>query len=74
MYLLLIFLPLLSFLILISFGRFVGRQGAILISLVNIFTSFFISCFVFYEVTLLGASCSVILPFEWITVDLLVIE
>ena len=62
MYLLLIFLPLLSSLLLLSFGRFLGTLGASIASIFVIVFSFFISVFVFFEVVLSSSSCFVLLP------------
>lgn len=59
MYLLPIFLPLLSFLSLILFGRYIGKIGAgyIAVSLVSL--SSFISFFIFYEVVLSHSVCTI---------------
>lgn len=74
MYLSLIFLPLFSSLSLLLFGRFIGRSGAIILSLSSIFFSFFLALVIFYEVTLCSASVLVILPISWVAVDILNIE
>jgi NADH-ubiquinone oxidoreductase chain 5 len=58
MYLLSIFFPLISFLSLILFGRFVGKYGAIIIALFCMFFSFFISLILFFEVGLKGYICN----------------
>ena len=74
MYLLLVFIPFLSSLSLLTFGRLLGRSGASLISLISIFFSFLLSIFIFYEVSLLSTSTIVILPISWFTVDILQVE
>lgn len=74
MYLSLIFLPLFSSLSLLLFGRFIGRSGAVILSLSSIFFSFFLALVIFYEVTLCSASVLVILPISWVAVDILNIE
>lgn len=62
MYLLLVFLPLLSSLSLLLFGRLIGRAGAAIIAIFFIAFSCFVSLFVFYEVSLHSTSCLVVLP------------
>lgn len=69
MYLILIFLPLLSSLTSGMFGRYIGPKGASIITVSCLFTSFFISLFVFYEVGLVGC-CTYINLFKWIDSDL----
>lgn len=64
MYLTLIFLPLLSSLSLLIFGRFIGRLGAAILSLSAIFFSFFSALFIFYEVMLCSTSALIVLPFS----------
>ena len=62
MYLLIVFLPLISFLISILFGRFVGRKIAFLnIALLIITTLFFF--FIFYEIVL----CQIIFTIKLFT-------
>lgn len=62
MYLLLTFLPLLSSLSLLLFGRLLGRLGAAFISIISIVFSFFLAVFIFYEVSLLSTSTLIVLP------------
>lgn len=64
MYLLLVFLPLLSSICLLVFGRLLGRLGAAFISIVSISFSFLLAITVFYEVSLLSTSTFVVLPFS----------
>ena len=58
MYLLIIFFPLLSFILLSCFGRYFGKKGSIKISLLCLFLSFLISIFILYEI---GLSNSIVL-------------
>lgn len=74
MYLLSVFLPFLSSISLLFLGRFLGRLGSSFLVILFIFFSFFCSFFIFCEVSLLATPCLVILPFSWITIDILNIE
>lgn len=74
MYLLLVFLPFLSSLSLLLFGRFIGRAGAAVLSILSIFFSFFLALFIFYEVAVMSTSSFVVLPYKWILVDILNVE
>lgn len=65
MYLLIIFLPLIGFLITSIFGRYIGKQGSILLTTTLIAISSLLSFFVFYEVVLCHSVCSLKL-FTWI--------
>jgi len=64
MYLLLIFLPFLSSISLLVFGRFIGRTGASIFSIFSIIFSFFVALFIFYEVALMSTSTVVVLPYK----------
>lgn len=55
MYLILIFLPLLSSIIAGMFGRFIGSLGASILTVSCLIFTFFISVFIFYEVGLSGS-------------------
>ena len=59
MYLLLILLPLLGSFFSGLFGRYVGRKGAVTITVAFLIASFIMSCFIFYEVALCGSICSI---------------
>jgi len=72
MYLLIVFLPLISFLISILFGRFVGRKIAFLNIALLIVTTL-ISFFIFYEVVLCQSICTIKL-FAWIESNILVVS
>lgn len=74
MYLLLTFLPLLSSISLLVFGRLLGRLGASMLSIFVIFFCFFSSLLVFYEVALLSVGVVITLPVVWFSVDILNIE
>jgi NADH-quinone oxidoreductase subunit L len=58
MYLSLIFLPLIGAFIAGFFGRFLGKQGAILITTILVSLSALFSFIVFYEVVLCHSVCS----------------
>ena len=55
MYLVIVFLPLFSFLSAALFGRWIGPEGAKRITVSCIVTTFLMSCLAFYEVGLAGA-------------------
>jgi NADH-ubiquinone oxidoreductase chain 5 len=57
MYLLIVLLPLFSFLGAALFGRHIGDKGAGYYTTACIFTTFFLSVFAFYEVGLSGSPC-----------------
>ena len=69
MYLLIVFLPLLGFLIASTAGRFIGKTGAQLITTSCLFLSACLSTVAFYEVGLLGYPCHVQLA-NWIDSEL----
>lgn len=70
MYLLIIFLPLVSSFFLGFFGHFIGKKGSIYISLCCLFSGFFISLFLFYEVVLCKQFCYCFLS-NWINIGIL---
>lgn len=74
MYLLLVFLPLLSSLTLLLCGRLFGRIGASILSIIFIFFCCFCSLLIFYEVSLLSTSVFIVLPLPWFSVDILNVE
>jgi NADH:ubiquinone oxidoreductase subunit 5 (subunit L)/multisubunit Na+/H+ antiporter MnhA subunit len=59
MYLLIIFLPLIGFLINALFGRFFGRTISIFMALYCSFIAFILSIFIFYEIVLLNSLVSI---------------
>lgn len=59
MYLLLLLLPLLGSVFSGFFGRYVGRRGAVLLTVSFLCMSFAISCVAFYEVALCGSILSI---------------
>lgn len=65
MYLTLVFLPLIGSAISGFFGRFLGKQGAAIITTSSVGISAFLSFIVFYEVALCGSPCYITL-FPWI--------
>jgi NADH-ubiquinone oxidoreductase chain 5 len=57
MYLFIIFLPLIGTIVAGLFGSKIGIGGAKQITISCITTTFFLSCFAFYEVGLAGSPC-----------------
>ena len=70
MYLLLIFLPFLSFLTASLFGRYLGRKGTCFITTACIFLTAFLSSIAFYEVAIGESNCYIELG-TWIDSGLL---
>lgn len=70
MYLLIIYLPLISFLINIFLGRYVGRKGASIISIILLNISFIISLILWYEIISSGSTVTINL-IKWIECDYL---
>lgn len=73
MYILVLFLPLISFLILLILGRFLGKKGSILIAIMCLFLSLLFSFFIFFEVGLLGHIC-IFKIHSWINSGILYVE
>ena len=73
MYLTLIFLTLISFFSVGFFGRFLGFQGAAILSTSCLVLAFLVSLFIFYEVALVGCfsyiNCSLWISSELLNVD-----
>jgi NADH-ubiquinone oxidoreductase chain 5 len=69
MYLIIIFLPLLSAISSGFFGYFIGRKGASILTTSCIGITFLLSCFSFYEVGLMGSNCYITL-FSWIDLEI----
>ena len=69
MYLTVLFLPLISFLIVILFGRFLGNKGSQIVIISHIFITFLLSYFIFYEVNIKGSICFLSL-FSWFNIGL----
>lgn len=67
MYLLILYFPLISFLIIGFFGRFLGTKGCSIIATLNMFFNFLLSFFIFYEIVLGGSICFFKL-FSWFNV------
>lgn len=68
MYLLVLFTPLMNFIFSMFFGRFIGKNGVILICILGMIISFLGSILVFYEVSLRGSVCIIYL-YKWINVS-----
>jgi len=73
MYLLIVFLPLLSFLSAGLFGRNLGPKGSSIITTCCLITCFFLSVFAFYEVALVGC-CVYIKLLTWIDSETLNVD
>jgi len=73
MYLLLIFLPLIGSFSAGLFGRKIGPFGSCYVTVICLFSAFFISLFVFYEVSLIGCPAYIKLA-PWINSELLNID
>lgn len=67
MYLLILYFPLMSFLIIGFFGRFLGTIGCNIVATLNMFFNLMLSFFIFYEVVLGGSVCFFKL-FSWFNV------
>jgi len=52
MYLLVLYFPLINFLLISFFGRFIGTKGSNIISIINMFLTLILSYFIFIEVVL----------------------
>jgi proton-translocating NADH-quinone oxidoreductase chain L len=73
MYILVLILPLLSFLILMLIGRFLGKKGSILVTIFCIFVSLVFSILIFYEVGLMGHVCTLKMA-NWVNSGILNVE
>lgn len=73
MYLTLVFIALINFLIIGCFGRFIGKKGTIIITLFNIFFGFFISIFIFFEVSISHSICHFKI-LDWVKIGELVLS
>jgi len=73
MYLLLVFLPLISSVFSGFFGRFLGPKGSSILTVVCLFITFLMSLFVFYEVAILGCPVYIKLA-DWINSEMLNID
>lgn len=73
MYLLLIFLSVFGAISSGFFGRFLGSKGSAIVTIICLLVSFFLSCFVFYEVSLF--SCPVYLKLAtWISSEVVCVD
>lgn len=68
MYIIIICLPLISFLLISLGGFYFGRQGSIVIGCIGLFISFLFSLFAFYEVVLCQSPVTLLL-WNWIIID-----
>jgi NADH-ubiquinone oxidoreductase chain 5 len=70
MYLLILYFPFINFILISFFGRFIGTKGSNFLSIINMFLTFILSYFIFFEVVLKGSVCFFKL-FSWINIGLL---
>lgn len=73
MYLSVLFLPFYGSVVSGLFGRFIGANGARVVSTTCLFLSFFVACFLFYEVGFAGSVCCFTLC-RWFSSELLVVD
>ncbi len=73
MYILVLFLPLISFFFLITVGRFIGKTGSIYIAILSLLMTLIFSIIIFYEVGFLGYVCTIKIN-NWIDSGLLSLE
>ena len=73
MYLLVIFLPLLASFVAGFFGRWIGKQGAVIVTTASVALSSLLSFFIFYEVVLCHSVCTLKL-FTWMESNSLLIS
>lgn len=57
MYLLVIYFPLINFLLISFFGRYIGTKGSNILSIVNMLLTLILSYYIFFEVMLKGSIC-----------------
>ena len=69
MYLLVLYLPLISFLIISFFGRLLGNKGSFIIANFNMLLTVLLSYYIFYETVLKGSVCFLKL-FSWFNIGL----
>ena len=70
MYLILVFLPLISSITAGLFGRYLGPKGSSIVTVIFLMTTFFTSTFIFYEVAIIGCPVYIKLM-PWINSELL---
>lgn len=73
MYLSVVALPLFSFIVAASCGRFLGRQGVSLFTTFCTFLALFLSLFIFYEVCICQSLCSIKLV-DWMVAESFVVS
>lgn len=69
MYILIIIFPFLGFILAGLFGKFFGRLGSAFISTFNLFLTWLLALFIFYEVVLCSSTTNIIL-YNWILFDI----
>lgn len=73
MYLLVLFAPLISFILSLLFGRIIGKNGVIILCIIGMLLSFLGSIYIYYEVCLIGSTCLITL-YKWADLGLIIIE
>lgn len=73
MYLIIVFLPLISFCLSGLFGKKIGSKGASFITVICLITTFFCSFFAFYEVALIGSPVYIKMT-TWISSEVLHVD
>lgn len=68
MYLLVIYFPLIGSILSGLLGRFISKKDVAYLATINLFLSFSLSCFIFYETVLSGSICYIKLT-EWISIN-----
>ena len=69
MYILVVYFPLINFLLISLFGRFFGTKGSNILSVINMFFTLIFSYYIFFEVVLKGSICFFKL-FSWFNLGL----
>ena len=73
MYLLVLFAPLISFIFSLLLGRFIGKNGVILLCISGMILSFLGSLLIYYEVSLLSSICLIKL-YKWVDMGIINLE
>ena len=73
MYLLVLFAPLISFILSLLSGKYVGKNGIIILCRIGMLLSFLGSIYIYYEVCLIGSVCLLNL-YKWADIGMINIE
>lgn len=69
MYALFLILPFTAFLVSMAFGRILGRKGSVIVNIMIIMLTFFISLYIFYEVCYYQSTV-IVNFYEWFVIDI----